>query len=185
MSFSPDLCKFTGKKYVSQLNIKTQGFPLGGSQCGAGCFSLMLRISKIPPSLKGPFCYPPTAKMLILPFLHTPVSLLLSTTTCWEGIINNFKTDFTKNFTCISYLQEHNHSFLKKLVIKCLILIQNSVQQNCVPKLSLSAPPSCQKCFYTLILLCLPSICFALVFMHAACHPENEIVGPRENQKDQ
>ena len=114
MSFSPDLCKFTGKKYVSQLNIKTQGFPLGGSQCGAGCFSLMLRISKIPPSIKCSFFYPPTAKMLILPFLHTPVSLLLSTTTCWEGIINNFKTNFTKNFTCISYLQEHNHSLSEK-----------------------------------------------------------------------
>ena len=140
---------------------------------------------KNPPFYRVPLILSPTAKMLSPPFLHTPVSLFLSKTTYWEGIINNFKINFTKILPAAVIFRNTIMAYLKKLVIKSLSLIQNSIQQNCVSKLYPSAPLSSQKCFSTLILLCLPSICFALVFMHAACHPENEIVRPRENQKDQ
>ena len=140
---------------------------------------------KNPPSYRVPLILsPPPICWFHLSFIP-PVSLFLSKTTYWEGIINNFKINFTKILPAAVIFRNTIMAYLKKLIIKSLSLIKNSIQQNCVSKLYPSAPLSCQKCFSTLILLCLPSICFALVFMHAACHPENEIVRPRENQKDQ
>ena len=69
---------------------------------------------KNPPFYRVPLILSPTAQMLSPPFLHTPVSLFLSKTTYWEGIINSFKINFTKNFACSSYLQEHNHGLSEK-----------------------------------------------------------------------
>ena len=90
---------------------------------------------KNPPSYRVPLISSPIANMLIPPFLHTPVSLFLSKTTYWEGIINNFKINFTKILPAAVIFRNTIMAYLKKLKIKSISLIQNSIQQNCVSKL--------------------------------------------------